>query len=362
MPALHKNRVKMSVTGTPGTGTITLNAASSAHQSFATAYGANATVDILITEGTSWEIARNCTYTHSGTTVDRGTLEASSTGSAVTFTSAATVEVILIAGKGNLIESALLEHVAASPTVAGVTGVVGTLHLLDISGLTASRNFTLPATAAVGDRVGVYLTTGDASFELILIGDTGDTINGGSAATEWSRLFITNECVIFRCITANSAWIVEYDGRIPQAGLLRLSTSPTNTESAATFVYATATSGAWTADVNVGSCCDVATDKITARRAGNYRMASCSYSNQVVADTKYFGSIIEKNATSTIASNAIRNPVGGVPLRAFDIIVDSVPMVTGDYIRFKYRSEEGSKGLTSSATAYETFMSMVEVL
>lgn len=103
--SLHRNRVQMTVTGTPGTGTITLNAATSGYQSFASAYGADATVDILITEGTSWEVARNCTYTNSGTTVTRGTREASSTGSAVSFTSAAIVSVIATAGFGNDIES-----------------------------------------------------------------------------------------------------------------------------------------------------------------------------------------------------------------------------------------------------------------
>ena len=90
----------MTVSGTPGTGTITLSAASSGYQSFATAYGANATVDILIEEGTAWEVARDCTYTNSGTTVTRGTLEASSTGSAVSFTSAAVVSEIATATKG----------------------------------------------------------------------------------------------------------------------------------------------------------------------------------------------------------------------------------------------------------------------
>jgi len=106
MPALHKNRVKMTVTSvaSSGLGTITLNAASSGYQSFATAYGADATVDILITEGTSWEVARDCTYTHSGTTVTRGTLEASSTGSAVAFTSAAIVSVMMSAYKGDMLE------------------------------------------------------------------------------------------------------------------------------------------------------------------------------------------------------------------------------------------------------------------
>ena len=103
----HANRVQMTVSGTPGTGTITLNAASSGYRSFATAYGGNATVDILVTEGTSWEVARDCTYTNSGTTVTRGTLESSSTGSAVSFTSAAIVSVIPTAHWGNRAEGAL---------------------------------------------------------------------------------------------------------------------------------------------------------------------------------------------------------------------------------------------------------------
>ena len=103
----HANRVQMTVSGTPGTGTITLNAASSGYRSFATAYGANATVDVLITEGTAWEVARDCTYTHSGTTLGRGTLENSSTGSAVSFTSAAVVSVIATAHWGNRAEGAL---------------------------------------------------------------------------------------------------------------------------------------------------------------------------------------------------------------------------------------------------------------
>ncbi len=101
----HKNRVEMSVTGTPGTGTITLNAASSGYQSFASAYGGNATVDILIVDGTAWEVARDCTYTNSGTTVTRGTLEASSTGSTISLTSAAIVSEIMTAGFGNDLEN-----------------------------------------------------------------------------------------------------------------------------------------------------------------------------------------------------------------------------------------------------------------
>jgi hypothetical protein len=105
----HANMVKMTVTSvaSAGVGTITLNAASSGYQSLGTAYGGNATVDILITEGTAWEVARNCAYTHSGTTVTRGTLEDSSTGSAVAFTSAAVVSVVATAGAANAAETVL---------------------------------------------------------------------------------------------------------------------------------------------------------------------------------------------------------------------------------------------------------------
>ena len=139
--------------------------------------------------------------------------------------------------------AAALEHTSASPTTADPTVTVNTMHFLDLSGLTANRNFTLPAVAAVGDRAGVYITTGDDTYELIIKANTGDTLNGVSAS-EWSRVFITGEVVIMRCITANAAWLVEYDGRIPQHGVMRLSTTA-NDATTATFLQPTACSTAW---------------------------------------------------------------------------------------------------------------------
>jgi hypothetical protein len=121
--------VKMTVASvaSSGLGTITLGSASSGYRSFATAYGANATVDIRIEEGTAWEVCEACTYTHSGTTVTRGTRISSSTGSAVAFTSAATVSVVLTAAKGNLLEQSLdlgLTHISSpsSGTTSLTTG------------------------------------------------------------------------------------------------------------------------------------------------------------------------------------------------------------------------------------------------
>lgn len=97
----HYNNVAQAVSGTPGTGTITLGAAITGAQSLGAAAGGNATVDVFITDGNAWEVARNCTYTHSGTSLTRGTLEASSTGAVLSLTSAAVVRVALSATSGN---------------------------------------------------------------------------------------------------------------------------------------------------------------------------------------------------------------------------------------------------------------------
>jgi len=357
----HKNFVKMTVSGTPGTGTITLGSASTGYQSFASAYGADATVDVSIVDGTAWEVARDCTYTNSGTTLTRGTLEASSTGSALSLTSAAVVTVTATADFGRRMESAALSHVAGADS--NTTMVLGSLYVIDGATLTADRTYTLPATAAVGDRIGVLMSAGSASYEVLLTAASGDTLNGIAGGTEWSRLFITGEVVIMRCVAANATWVVEQDGRIPQRGLLRLSTAPSANEAAATFVYPTAatpTAGVWTVELNVGSCCVAASDRITARRAGDYAMLSGALSANNVTDQKYFGAIIEKNGSTTLYGNTMRNPVT-VALRAFSVGPVAHPLAADDYIRFKYRSEEGSKGL-SAASTFDTYLSMTEVL
>lgn len=261
----QKNRVQMTVSGTPGTGTITLGSASSGYQSFATAYGGNATVDILIVEGTAWEVARDCTYTNSGTTVTRGTLEASSTGSAVSFTSAAVVSVIATADRGRTWDAASL-NTQATGTDANTTMAVNTLYTVDMSAwATADRTYTLPATAAVGDRIGVMVTAGNASFELILTAGTGDTLNGIAGGTEWSRLFIANEVVVMRCIVANTTWIVEYDGRQKAYSKISRTTAQAITTGTNTKVQCA------TVVTDPYGMADTTTNyRITVRRGGNY--------------------------------------------------------------------------------------------
>lgn len=153
----------------------------------------------------------------------------------------------------------------ATGTDADTTMAVNTLYVVDMSAwATADRTYTLPATAAVGDRIGVMVTAGDASHELKLTAGTGDTLNGIAGGTEWSRLFITNEVVIMRCIVANTAWVVVQDGRIAQNGSLTRTTA----QSLTTTVFSKILGA--TIELNKGGCVDTTNSVLIARRAGNY--------------------------------------------------------------------------------------------
>jgi len=88
----HKDRLKFSVSAvaSAGLGAFTVSTAVSGFQTLGSGDDGE-TFDLFIVEGTAWEVREGCTYTHSGTSLSRGTLRASSTGSAIAFTSAAVV-------------------------------------------------------------------------------------------------------------------------------------------------------------------------------------------------------------------------------------------------------------------------------
>lgn len=93
------NRVGCTVSGTPGTGPVTLGAAISGYQTAAAAYGANATVTVVYEDGTAWGVETGCAYDFATNTLARGVHESSSTGSALSLTSAAKVFVTLSAAE-----------------------------------------------------------------------------------------------------------------------------------------------------------------------------------------------------------------------------------------------------------------------
>jgi hypothetical protein len=136
------------------------------------------------------------------------------------------------------------------------------------------------------------LTTGDDTYELIIAGASGVSINGGSAATEWSRLFIDNEFVRFRCFAEND-WRVEIDGRKPCDANRGPNTG------------ISLTSATWMTEVNfatirrdIGSIA-TPTGKFTIRRAGIYRI---SLAAALSADSSSFVNLEESAYFQMVAT------------------------------------------------------------
>ena len=120
------NRAKMTVSGTPGSGAITLGSAVSGFQTFAAAGVSNGdVVSYVIEDGTGWEYGQG-TYTASGTLLTRTTVQGSSnSGSAISATSGAVVYITALASDVGASALTLL----AVLTPSGVATVDDTTHI-----------------------------------------------------------------------------------------------------------------------------------------------------------------------------------------------------------------------------------------
>lgn len=144
----------------------------------------------------------------------------------------------------------------ASVTTSNVTGVEDTHHILNLSGLTANRDFNLPTPSAAGVRCKVSISTGNNSYSLIV------KANG----TEIERLFITNESVEYTATgTGAGDWQLSQDNTISCLAVMERSTAQTITSGTTQKVQLNS------APINVGGLADVVTNfRATIRRNGNY--------------------------------------------------------------------------------------------
>lgn len=249
-------------------------------------------------------------------------------------------------------------------TDANTTMARNSHYVTDLSGwATADRDYTLPTTATIGDRIRVSALAGNASYELIVKTGTGQTCAFGgasiAAATEITRLFITGETLLFEYVASNK-WMCVEDGRIPMQGWIEISTAVT-TNAANTYVYATANSGAWTSKRNIGNVVDTATDKITMRRACLATIAVGMRTNSTLGDGEYVNAACELNGSAGVYPVnqffVMGRPLGG--LNGQIVGVGEYVFSAGDYVRHMFRTELANKGITNIASS---MMRVYEVL
>lgn len=241
--------------------------------------------------------------------------------------------------------TALMVTDAQPVTTTDVTASIGTHYELTVSGLTADRNFILP-TAAVGDRIRVKLMTdAPATYELIIKGAATVTINGGSPATEWSRLFIDNEVVEFRA-TSGTNWDVVNDGR--NICLFRYEVTTASQQLAeSTFEKLT------NLDTEVfddGNFWDSTNNRIIPRRIGKYAfVVTVTMGSQEDQDKQI--TALYKNGTqdNRVGRSAMSSP--GTDVTGFSGTLTSETDTLGDYFEvFVYSSSSHASSNIQTGT------------
>jgi len=272
-----------------------------------------------------------------------GTLAADSAVSIQNTSAATRMERAAYSELGGLVLS------SDSLTTANLTASVGTLHQLTIAGLTAIRDFILPDTAKVGERVALYVVDGDPDYEVnIKTAATGSLLNGvDHSSTAWSKVFIKNETMLFRCVVAGGAggtdWIVENDGRLPCVLIGVGAAEPLTTN------------GSWTemalldtATTDIGAMFDSTNERSVVRRDGKF-----------IVDSTVSGASIDL-AVTFAASHGV-NGVNDLTFGYMQIISNiagtrtyayggSANLSDGDYItHFAFKSETANRDVSLKA-------------
>ena len=189
MTATHKNRLvtTISAVASAGLGAFTVDAASSGSRTFGAGDDGLTFDGITITEGATWERRDGCVYTHSGTSLARGTLMDSSTGSAITFTAAAIVTQGAGAELANKTEMLLDVFGATEVSVTTTaTATIGRMH--HCTGTSADYTVTLPAASGnAGKLIGFRMGSASALTKLVTIdGNASETIDGTATRIMWA--------------------------------------------------------------------------------------------------------------------------------------------------------------------------------
>ena len=262
MTATHKNFLKTTVSAvaSSGLGALTISTASSGFRTFGAGDDGVTFDGITIKEGTSWEVRDGCVYTHSGTSLSRGTLIDSSTGSAIAFTSAAVVQQGPSAGFANKAEMLMDVFGASELSITGTaTATIGRMHLC--SGTSADYTVTLPAASGnAGKLIGFRMAPLASLSKLVTLdGNASETIDGATTRIMWA-----SEVAILYCDGSN--WFKIAGKSIPMIGHATLLTTVSLPNGVATKVNLAASQ-----IDNTGMMVDASTnERINIKRTGHY--------------------------------------------------------------------------------------------
>lgn len=201
------NRARMTVSGTPGTGAITLGSAQSGFQSFAAAGVADGdTVSYVIEDGSSWEVGQGV-YTASGTSLARGAISSSNSNNAISATSNATVFLSALASD---LSTASIGYAIDGGGQAIGTGVAGT-------GIRAPFACTITSVTLLADQTGSIVIdiwkAGYASYPPTvantICASAKPTISSGvkytdSTLTGWTKAIAAGDVLYFNVDSCTS--------------------------------------------------------------------------------------------------------------------------------------------------------------
>lgn len=262
------------------------------------------------------------------------------TGISVTYEdSDGTIDFVVTGGAG-----AYSSVSSQSVTTGNVSAAEGTFYVLDVSGLTADRDFTLPTPSAAGKFIGLRIDTGDDTYELII------KRNGA----EVTRVFISGETLEFVSTgTGAGDWVIEHDGRKAAGGRISNSAAQTINHTTATKIVFN------TQDDNTNGMADITNDVILIRRAGRYAVSGAVQMDSGVIYTRILGNMT-KNAGVEIARFETDSASTGI-YPALSFVSVNFTFAAGDTIDMNiYHANSGAANKdTVAATAH---LEAVEVL
>lgn len=236
-----------------------------------------------------------------------------------------------------------LTPVAATVTTGNTTGVEGQIDVLDISGMTADRDWSLPTPSAAGVECGVQIITdAPADYELVLKRN----------AVKFFALLISGEILTFRSTgTGATDWVVVNDGRIPCFCEQKNSSSQTLSNATNTKMELP------TSVSDNANMSDTTNDRIKSRRGTLFSAKMAVRVATFSVDGTCSGYIWQDGSSTAILDEAA--VFSGRP--ATVNATSNVTLTEGVWQEFYVRQQSGSdKGTTTGGV--DTVLSFLEIL